>query len=83
MLYQQRQIRQAAFRRYDEDDGYSGTNFNRPGFQRMLADIKAGRIKRVIVKDMGRFGRDYLQVGMYTDVVFPEFGVYFIAVNDG
>ena len=62
---------------------YSGTNFNRPGFQRMLADIKAGRIKRVIVKDMSRFGRDYLQVGMYTDVVFPEFGVHFIAVNDG
>ena len=49
----------------------------------MLADIKAGRIKRVIVKDMSRFGRDYLQVGMYTDVVFPEFGVHFIAVNDG
>lgn len=70
-----------AYRHYDEDDGYSGTNFNRPGFQRMLADIKAGRIKRVIVKDMSRFGRDYLQVGMYTDVVFPEFGVHFIAVN--
>ena len=65
------------------DDGYSGTNFNRPGFQRMLADIKAGRIKRVVVKDTSRFGRDYLRVGMYTDVVFPEFGVHFIAVNDG
>jgi DNA invertase Pin-like site-specific DNA recombinase len=66
-----------------EDDGYTGTNFNRPGFQRMLADIKAGKIARVIVKDMSRLGRDYLQVGMYTDVVFPEFGVHFIAVNDG
>jgi DNA invertase Pin-like site-specific DNA recombinase len=66
-----------------EDDGYTGTNFQRPGFQRMLADIKAGKIARVIVKDMSRFGRDYLQVGMYTDVVFPEFGVHFIAVNDG
>lgn len=57
--------------------------FNRPGFQRMLADIKEGKIKRVIVKDMSRFGRDYLQVGMYTDVLFPDFGVHFIAVNDG
>ena len=69
-------------RHYDEDDGYSGTNFNRPGFQRMLADIKAGKIARVLVKDMSRLGRDYLQVGMYTDIVFPEFNVHFIAVND-
>ena len=72
-----------AYRHYDEDDGYSGANFNRPGFQRMLADIKAGKIKRVIVKDMSRFGRDYLQVGFYTDMLFPDFGVHFIAVNDG
>ena len=72
-----------ALRYYDEDDGYSGTNFNRPGFQRMLTDIKAGKIARVIVKDMSRLGRDYLQVGMYTDIVFPEFGVHFVAVNDG
>ena len=72
-----------AIRHYDEDDGYSGTNFNRPGFQRMLADIKAGKIKRVIVKDMSRLGRNYLQVGMYTEMVFPEYGVHFIAVNDG
>ena len=70
-------------RHYDEDDGYSGTNFNRPGFQRMLADIKTGKISRVIVKDMSRLGRDYLQVGMYTDIVFPEFGVHFVAMNDG
>ena len=73
----------AAIRHYDEDDGYSGTNFNRPGFQRMLADIKAGKIKRVVVKDMSRFGRNYLQVGMYTEMMFPEYGVHFIAVNDG
>ena len=72
-----------AIRHYDKDDGYSGTNFNRPDFQRMLADVKAGKITRVIVKDMSRFGRDYLQVGMYTDIVFPEFGVHFVAVNDG
>jgi len=71
------------FRHYDEDDGFSGTNFQRPGFQRMLADIKAGRVVRVVVKDMSRFGRDYLQVGLYTDVMFPEFGVHFVAVNDG
>jgi DNA invertase Pin-like site-specific DNA recombinase len=69
--------------RHYEDDGYSGTNFNRPGFQSMLADIKAGRIIRVLVKDMSRFGRDYLQVGMYTDILFPDFGVHFVAVNDG
>jgi len=49
----------------------------------MLADIKAGKITRVIVKDMSRLGRDYLQVGMYTDIVFPEHNVHFIAVNDG
>ena len=61
-----------AIRHYDEDDGYSGTNFNRPGFQRMLADIKAGKIKRVIVKDMSRFGRDYLQVGMYTETLWTR-----------
>ena len=72
-----------AIRHYDEDDGYSGTNFNRPGFQRMLADIKAGKIKRVVVKDMSRFGRNYLQVGMYTEMMFAEYGVHFIAVNDG
>ena len=66
------------------DEGKSGKNVTgRPEFQRMLADIKSGKIKRVIVKDMSRFGRDYLQVGMYTDVLFPEFGVHFIAVNDG
>jgi DNA invertase Pin-like site-specific DNA recombinase len=65
------------------DDGYSGTNFNRPDFIRLIADIKAGKVVRVVVKDMSRFGRDYLQVGMYTDVLFPELGVHFVAVNDG
>ena len=65
------------------DDGYSGGNFDRPGWKEMLRQIEDGSIGTVIVKDMSRFGRDYLQVGMYTDVLFPEFGVHFIAVNDG
>ena len=69
--------------RHYQDDGYSGVTFDRPGFQAMLADIKAGKISRVVVKDMSRFGRDYLQVGMYTDMIFPEYGVHFVAVNDG
>ncbi|MCW0884550.1 recombinase family protein [Clostridioides difficile] len=65
------------------DDGFSGTNFNRPNFQKMIAEIEAGRIHRVIVKDMSRLGRDYLQVGMYTEIMFPNLDVHFIAVNDG
>ena len=64
------------------DDGYSGANFDRPGFQEMLSDIEAGKIGTVIVKDMSRLGRNYLQVGMYTEMVFPQNGVRFIAVND-
>ena len=66
-----------------KDDGYSGTSFNRPGFQEMLADIEAGLVGTVIVKDMSRFGRNYLEVGLYTEIRFPEMGVRFIAVNDG
>ena len=66
-----------------KDDGYSGTSFNRPGFQEMLADIEAGLVSMVIVKDMSRFGRNYLEVGLYTEIRFPELGVRFIAVNDG
>ncbi|TXT17052.1 MAG: hypothetical protein FD133_1566 [Erysipelotrichaceae bacterium] len=65
------------------DDGYSGTNFNRPGFQEMIADIEAGNVSTVIIKDMSRFGRDYLQVGMYTEIMFPEQNIHFIAINDG
>ena len=65
------------------DDGVSGTTFNRAGFQSMIADVEAGKVKRVIVKDMSRQGRDYLQVGMYTEIFFPEHDVHFIAVNDG
>ena len=65
------------------DDGVSGTTFNRAGFQSMIADVEAGKVKRVIVKDMSRLGRDYLQVRLYTEIFFPEHDVHFIAVNDG
>ena len=65
------------------DDGFSGANFQRPGFQSMLADIEAGLVGTVIVKDMSRLGRNYLQVGMYTEMIFPQNGVRFIAINDG
>ena len=65
------------------DDGISGTCFQRPGFQSMLADIEAGKVATVIVKDMSRLGRNYLQVGMYIEMIFPQKGVRFIAINDG
>lgn len=64
------------------DDGYTGTNFDRPDFRRMIADIEAGRIDCVIVKDLSRFGRDYIDMGYYLERWFPEKGVRFIAVND-
>lgn len=64
------------------DDGYTGTNFNRPGFQKLLEDIDMGYVSVVIVKDMSRLGRDYLQVGYYTDTYFPDRDIRFIAVND-
>lgn len=65
------------------DDGYTGTNFNRPGFQQMLSDIEMGYIHAVMVKDLSRLGRDYVLVGNYTDVYFPDHDIRFIAVNDG
>ena len=58
--------------RFYIDDGISGTTFNRSGFQKMIADIEAGIVKRVIIKDMSRFGRDYLQVGMYTETLWTR-----------
>ena len=69
--------------RFYVDDGYSGANFDRPGFKRMLADAEAGQISTVICKDMSRFGRDYLNVGLYTEIRFPEMGIRFIAISDG
>lgn len=65
------------------DDGYSGTNFNRPGLKRLLALIDEGKIGIIIVKDMSRLGRDYLQVGMYTEMMFPNNDIRFIAINNG
>lgn len=64
------------------DDGYTGTNFNRPNFQRMLEDIEAGKVNCVVVKDLSRFGRDYIDTGRYLERVFPELGVRFISVTD-
>lgn len=64
------------------DDGYTGTNFNRPGFQKMIEDIELGYIAVVIVKDLSRLGRRYDMVGYYTDTYFPDMDVRFIAVND-
>lgn len=64
------------------DDGYSGTNFNRPSFKELIRDIDSGLVGTVIVKDMSRLGRDYLKVGYYSEVYFGEAGVHFIAVND-
>ena len=68
--------------RYYVDDGYTGTNFNRPGFQKMLEDIELGYVTTVMVKDLSRLGRHYVEVGNYTDTYFPDHDVRFIAVND-
>lgn len=68
--------------KYYVDDGYTGTNFNRPGFQAMLEDIEMGYVTTVMVKDLSRLGRDYVSVGHYTDNFFPEHNIRFIAVND-
>lgn len=64
------------------DDGYSGTSFDRPAVTRLLEDAKAGKINLIIVKDLSRFGRNYIQVGQYIDYIFPTYNIRFIALND-
>ncbi len=68
--------------RHFTDDGFSGVNFNRPGFQALIREVEAGNIGTIIVKDMSRLGRNYLQVGFYTEVLFPQKDVRFIAINN-
>ena len=65
------------------DDGFTGSNFERPAFQMMLEDIKKGRVDCVVTKDLSRFGREYIDSGMYIERLFPAMGVRFIAINDG
>ena len=64
------------------DDGWSGGNFDRPAWKRLVADIEAGKVALVLTKDMSRIGRDYLQTGFYTEVLFRKFGVRFIAIGN-
>ena len=68
---------------YYVDDGYTGRNFNRPAFQRMIADIEAGKVKCVVTKDLSRLGRNYIEAGSYIEVFFPRHNVRYIAVTDG
>ena len=64
------------------DDGYSGTNFARPSFEKMMEKVKKGKINLIAVKDFSRFGRDYIELGDYLERIFPFLGVRFISVND-
>ena len=64
------------------DDGFSGTNFNRPDFIRMMNDVEAGKVETVITKDLSRLGRDYLKTGEYIEIIFPDYDVRYIAIND-
>lgn len=68
---------------YYVDDGYSGTNFDRPAFKQMISDIEDGKINCVITKDLSRLGRNYLESGAYIEIFFPEHNVRYIALNDG
>lgn len=64
------------------DDGWSGTDFDRPGVQGLLADAQSGKINIIVVKDLSRFGRNYIEVGRYIDYIFPSYNIRFIALND-
>lgn len=64
------------------DDGWSGTDFRRPGVERLLSDAKAGKLDTILVKDLSRFGRNYIQVGQYIDYIFPAYGIWFLALSD-
>ncbi|MDR0947987.1 MAG: recombinase family protein [Lachnospiraceae bacterium] len=89
-IHSQRELIEAFVRRRNDleiaqiytDDGYSGTTFERPGFRQMMEDIKAGVLNCVIVKDLSRFGRDYIEAGRYLQKIYPQIGVRFIAVTD-
>ena len=84
-LLLQSYVRQMGWNEIDVyiDDGYSGTNFNRPGVQRLIEDAKSKRINLILVKDLSRFGRNYIEFGQYTDYLFPSIGCRFIALNNG
>ena len=64
------------------DDGVSGTTFERDGFKTMMSDIEAGKVGTVITKDLSRLGRDYLKTGEYIEIIFPDYDVRYIAIND-
>lgn len=84
-LLLQNYVRQRGWNEIDVycDDGYSGTNFNRPAVKRLIEDAKAKRINVILVKDLSRFGRNYIEFGQYTDYLFPSIGCRFIALNNG
>ena len=83
-MYLEEYARQHGLRniRHFSDDGYSGTYFNRPGFTALLEETEAGNVATLVVKDLRQFGRNYLQVGYYTEVLLPKKGVRFIAINN-
>ena len=64
------------------DNGFTGTNFERPEFQRLMEDVRTGKIQCIVVKDLSRFGRDYLETGYYLETIFPRLNIRFIAIND-